>query len=180
MIHGLMGYSFSWRKNIPELQNHFRTIALDLAGCGHSGGLKQGTYSVEAWSRQIEEFLDANGIAQAFIVATSAGGAVALDFAARCPDRVRCMVLAAPATPFSRRVTTLARLYSLSGMPTLRLRRAGGSRSATIAVAVPASLLRRSQPRHSGNRSRIFTRTRSETVGMLRHTITAWNPAAVS
>jgi pimeloyl-ACP methyl ester carboxylesterase len=177
MIHGLMGYSFSWRKNIPELQSHFRTIALDLAGCGHSGPLKQGSYSVEAWSRQVEEFLDANGIAQTFIVATSAGGAVALDFAARCPDRVRCMVLAAPATPFSRRVTKLARLYSLSGMPTLVVR--------ALVDRTPQLLPWLFQHRYYTDPSRITPETipgylqglGSETVRILRQVITTWNPA---
>src|SRR3990170_6617139 len=82
LVHGLMGYSFSWRKNIPALQQHFRVLSVDLAGCGHSGALKRGRYGVEGWSRQLEEFLDAMSIAKAHLVGTSAGGAVTLAFAA--------------------------------------------------------------------------------------------------
>lgn len=122
MIHGLMGYSFSWRKNIPELEKYFRAMALDLAGCGHSGPLKSGRYGLEAWSRQLEEFLDAMGVAKAHLVGTSAGGAVALEFAARCAHRVARIALAAPVTPFSRRARFLARLYSISGLPLPLLR----------------------------------------------------------
>lgn len=117
LIHGLMGYSFSWRKNIPALQHHFRVLAPDLAGCGHSGALQSDRYGVEAWSRQLEQFLDRMNIPKAHLVGTSAGGAVTLAFAARCADRVERIALAAPVTPFSSRVTLLARIYTMTGMP---------------------------------------------------------------
>lgn len=121
LVHGLLAYSFSWRKNIPDLAQHFRVFALDLAGCGHSGTLKQGTYGVEAWSRQLEEFLDTMGLRTVHLLGTSAGGAVALDFAARCPDRVEKLVLAAPVNPFSRRVVFLAGFYASIGLPSALL-----------------------------------------------------------
>ena len=117
LLHGLIGYSFNWRKNIAALAERFRVLAPDLAGCGRSGPLREGRYGVARWSGQLEEFLDALGIRKAHLVGTSAGGAVALEFAARCPERVERMVLAAPVTPFSRRVVRLTRLYRWSGMP---------------------------------------------------------------
>ena len=117
-----MAYSFSWRKNIPALAEHFHVFALDLAGCGFSGPLLDGQYGVERWSQQLEEFLDVLGLDKVFLVATSAGGAVALDFASRCPDRIESMILVAPVTAYSRRVMFLARMYYASGMPSPLLR----------------------------------------------------------
>jgi pimeloyl-ACP methyl ester carboxylesterase len=116
-LHGLMGYSFCWRKNIEPVARDFRTIAIDFAGCGYSGPLRTGEYGVEVWSRQLEELLDALAIPVAHLVGSSAGGAVALEFASRRPDRVAGMALAAPVTAFSRRAVRLSRLYSLTGMP---------------------------------------------------------------
>lgn len=178
MIHGLLAYSFSWRKNIPALQKYFRVLALDLAGCGYSGALKSGNYGVEAWSRQLEEFLDATGIGKVHLVATSAGGAVALDFAARRPDRVESMVLAAPATACSRRVVWLARMFACTGMP----------------VPVLNALLKRTpqllpwlfRHRYYADPARLTPETvpgylqglRAEnSIPMLRQAISGWKPA---
>src|SRR5579862_3680568 len=36
LIHGFMGYSFSWRFNMEPLGRHFRVYAMDLPGCGFS------------------------------------------------------------------------------------------------------------------------------------------------
>jgi pimeloyl-ACP methyl ester carboxylesterase len=118
LLHGLLGYSFAWRKNIGALAEHFRVLAPDLGGCGHSAPLRDGAHGVEQWSRQLEEFLDALDILRAHVLGTSAGGAVALDFAARRPERVERLVLVAPVNPFSRRVVFLARAYAATGMPT--------------------------------------------------------------
>src|SRR5258708_37664756 len=102
LLHGLMAYSFCWRKNIPALADHFRVFALDFAGCGSSGPLLEAEYGVERWSHQLEEFLDFLGIEKANLAASSAGGAIALDFASRRPNRVEAMMLIAPVTPYSR------------------------------------------------------------------------------
>lgn len=36
LIHGWASSSYSWRRNIPALAEHFRVIALDLPGFGLS------------------------------------------------------------------------------------------------------------------------------------------------
>ena len=36
LVHGLMGYSWSWRFNMRELAKHFTVYAPDLPGCGFS------------------------------------------------------------------------------------------------------------------------------------------------
>ena len=36
LVHGLLGYSFSWRQVIPSFAEHFEVFALDLPGSGFS------------------------------------------------------------------------------------------------------------------------------------------------
>jgi pimeloyl-ACP methyl ester carboxylesterase len=177
LLHGLMATSFSWRKNISALAAHFHVFALDFAGCGLSGPLLAGQYGVERWSRQLEEFLDFIGAKKVLLIASSAGGAVALDFASRCPGRVEAMILVAPVTPYSRRVMFLARLYSASGMPSPVLR-------ALLRIApklVPWLLRHRyyADPRRVNPatiRGYIDGLRNQSTVRMLRESIRAWNP----
>lgn len=178
LVHGLMAYSFSWRKNIPALQKHFRVLALDLAGCGHSGPLKEGKHSVETWSRQLEEFLDSLSIDKAHLVAASAGGAVALDFASRCPQRVERMALVAPLTPFCRRAVFIAGMFAATGMPAPLVKRL-----IEMAPMLAPWLFRH---RYYCNPARITPETipgyleglwGEATVPMLREAICEWNPS---
>jgi pimeloyl-ACP methyl ester carboxylesterase len=55
--------------------------------------------------------MDSKGIAQADIVGTSHGGSVALMLASLYPERVRSLVLHAPANPFSDVADPLIRFY---------------------------------------------------------------------
>jgi len=176
LVHGLMGYSFSWRKNIPALEKHFRVLALDLAGCGGSGPLKAGTYSVETWSHQLEEFMDALGVSKAYVVATSAGGAVALDLASRCPERVERMALVAPVTRFCRRADFMAGMLTATGLPAPLLKR--------LIEMAPVLLPWLFRHRYYFNPGRITPETipgyleglrGGATVPMLQEAISEWN-----
>jgi pimeloyl-ACP methyl ester carboxylesterase len=178
LIHGLMGYSFCWRKNIPALAKQFRVLALDLAGCGYSDPLRSGGYSTPAWSGQVEEFLDALALPKAHLLGTSAGGTIAVDLAVRRPERVETLVLAAPVNPCSRRVVFLSRLYRASGLPAPLVRFL-----VDHAARWMPGLFRR---RYYADSSRLTPETipgylqglRVEiTVRMLRESIRAWQPS---
>jgi pimeloyl-ACP methyl ester carboxylesterase len=179
LVHGLMAYSFSWRKNIPALAQHFRVLAPDLAGCGYSGPLKRGRYGIQAWSRQLEEFLDALQLPKVHLLATSAGGAVAIDFAARLPGRVDKLALVAPVNPFSRRVASLKRAYTLTGLPDAILKPLVCSAPILLPWLFrryyfdPRRLTSETVP---GFAAGIRTKL---TVPMLRETICGWNPASM-
>jgi pimeloyl-ACP methyl ester carboxylesterase len=56
--------------------------------------------------------MDAEGIERADLCASSHGGAVAMFFAATYPERVRSLVLQAPANPFCSRTRPQIRLFS--------------------------------------------------------------------
>jgi 4,5:9,10-diseco-3-hydroxy-5,9,17-trioxoandrosta-1(10),2-diene-4-oate hydrolase len=178
LLHGLMANSFSWRKNIPALARHFRVLALDSAGSGHSGVLSHGVYGVEAWSRQVEEFLDLLGLSAVHLLAASAGGAVALDFAARCGDRVARLALVSPVNPFSRRIVRLAKVYAWTGLPDFLL--------SPLVARAPRLLPWIFRHRFYSNPARITPETIpgyleglrvQVTVPMLRQAICGWSPA---
>lgn len=83
----------NWRLSLPELAQHFRMIAPDMAGFGYSARPENYTYSMENWVKQAVGLLDALHIEKASIVGNSFGGALALALAIAHPDRVHKLVL---------------------------------------------------------------------------------------
>jgi pimeloyl-ACP methyl ester carboxylesterase len=105
-VHGLMGYSFSWRHNLEYFAQHREVYAVDLLGIGHSDRPEAGAvdFGFEATASRLLNFMRSLGHARIDLVATSHGGAVAmlaasLDRAAPQP-LVHRMALVAPAHPF--------------------------------------------------------------------------------
>lgn len=112
LIHGLVGSSANWRNNIGALAQHASVFAIDLPNMGKSqrvGGLDAG---LAATANRIVAVMDALNLAEADIVAHSHGGAVALMLAALHPNRVRRLILFAPANPYSRSSDVMVRVYS--------------------------------------------------------------------
>lgn len=100
LLHGLIGSSRNWHRNVDFLAGTFDVIALDLFNLDTSVASSQLDAGLEATADRIAAFLDALGLKQVDVAGHSRGGAVALMFAARHPDRVRRIVLFAPANPF--------------------------------------------------------------------------------
>jgi pimeloyl-ACP methyl ester carboxylesterase len=109
LVHGLMGYSFSWRYTMPALAPYATVYAPDLMGAGFSDRPAGWDHSMRGTARQLLRFIDRLGISSFDLVGTSHGGAVAMMMAAEClggdagPSgmRVRRLVLVAPANPYS-------------------------------------------------------------------------------
>jgi pimeloyl-ACP methyl ester carboxylesterase len=101
MVHGLMGYSFSWRHAIPVLAEQATVYALDLPGTGFSDHPPDLDCSLAASAKRLVRFMDAAGIASCNLLGTSHGGALAMMAAALAPQRIRRLILVAPANPWS-------------------------------------------------------------------------------
>ena len=105
LLHGLMGYSFSWRFNIPALAKDFTVFALDLLGTGFSDRPAQLDCRLCSVAERVLQFVDAAGISSFDLLGTSHGGAVAIMVAASCSERsaphLRKLVLVAPVNPWS-------------------------------------------------------------------------------
>lgn len=114
LVHGLLGYSFSWRFTIPALAPHATVYAVDSLGAGLSASPPGMDCSLHGTARRLIQFVDALGITSLDLLGTSHGGAVAMMAAAidaeRQPRRIGRLLLVAPVNPWSRRGRWLARL----------------------------------------------------------------------
>jgi pimeloyl-ACP methyl ester carboxylesterase len=112
LVHGLMGYSFSWRFAIPELAAHATVYAIDNLGAGLSVARDGMDCSMRAAAERVLQFADALGIDEFDVLGTSHGGAVAMMAAALCAERhdrrLKRLVLVAPVNPWSRHGRSLA------------------------------------------------------------------------
>ena len=101
LVHGLLGYSFSWRFTIPTLARHSTVFAIDLLGTGFSGRPPDLDCSFRASAQRLLQFMDKTGLASCDLLGTSHGGAVAMTAAALAPDRIRRLILVDPVNPWS-------------------------------------------------------------------------------
>ncbi len=95
----LMGFGdglHAWANQIPAFSEKFRTIAVDHRGSGESEAPPDG-YSIPQFSDDAIGLLDALGVERTHVLGYSMGGRVGQDMAARYPDRVSALILAASA-----------------------------------------------------------------------------------
>lgn len=101
LIHGLLGYSFSWRNVIPILSRKRQVLAPDMPGAGFSDCRPDLDCGLSSAAGRLLKFLDAVEIDSCDLVGSSYGGATAVLLAASAPSRVRSLVLVSPANPWS-------------------------------------------------------------------------------
>src|SRR5581483_9262992 len=71
LIHGFMGYSFSWRFNVEPLSHYFTVYAFDLPGTGFSQRVECAECSLTGDAEQVLRFMQRLGIENADIVGSS-------------------------------------------------------------------------------------------------------------
>jgi pimeloyl-ACP methyl ester carboxylesterase/DNA-binding CsgD family transcriptional regulator len=81
-----------WRPWLRELSRDHTLFRYDARGCGLSDR-EVPELSFEAWVRDLEAVVDAAGIERFPLLALSQGGAIAIAYAARHPERVSHLVL---------------------------------------------------------------------------------------
>lgn len=111
-----------WDGQVRAFAERYDTIRLDMRGFGRSPVPGATPYS---FAGDLAAFIDGLGIANAHLVGSSLGGAVAIEFALEWPDRVLSLVLADTGLagfPYSaefvgviREVTRLSRSGDLTG-----------------------------------------------------------------
>jgi pyruvate dehydrogenase E2 component (dihydrolipoyllysine-residue acetyltransferase) len=97
LVHGFGADLNTWMFNQPALAETRRAVALDLPG--HGGSAKTLDKAVDAanFAADIDRACAALGIERMHLVGHSMGGAIALAFASRQPDRVASLTLIASA-----------------------------------------------------------------------------------
>src|SRR5437868_3576995 len=116
LLHGLLGYSFSWRFTIPALAPHATVYAPDMLGAGFSDRPVQLDCSMRAAAARLMRFIMQLGISSFDLLGTSHGGAVAIMAAAECqraesPLRLQRLILVAPVNPYSAHGQRLAPFF---------------------------------------------------------------------
>ena len=101
LVHGLLGYSFSWRHAMPALAPQATVYAVDALGVGFSDRPPDLDCRLRAHAERLLGFLDGVGVSSCDLLGTSHGGAVAMMAAALAPERVRRLILVAPVNPWS-------------------------------------------------------------------------------
>ncbi len=105
LVHGLLGYSFSWRFTMPAVAANATAYAIDNLGAGLSKAPEGMDCTIRANAERVLQFADAMGIREFDLLGTSHGGGVAIMASAICVERhdarLRRLVLVAPVNPWS-------------------------------------------------------------------------------
>jgi pimeloyl-ACP methyl ester carboxylesterase len=114
LLHGLLGYSYSWRYAMPALAPYRMVYAPDMLGAGFSDRPKGIDHSIRGTALRVLRFAENLGLESFDLLGTSRGGAVAMAAAAECAGRgkiqVRRLVLVCPVNPYSPHGRWLAAL----------------------------------------------------------------------
>ena len=114
LLHGLMGYSFSWRYTMPALAPVHTVLAPDMLGAGFSDRPRQLDHSVRGTAARVLQFVKNLGLTSFDLLGTSRGGIVATAVAAEClvdAPKVRKLMLVCPVNPYSSHGTWLAPFF---------------------------------------------------------------------
>jgi pimeloyl-ACP methyl ester carboxylesterase len=118
LLHGLLGYSFSWRYTLPALARYATAYAPDLLGAGFSDRPRATDHSMRATAGRVLKFIENLGLSSFDLLGTSRGGSVAMAAAAECMKaggckaRLRRLVLVCPVNPYSPHGTWLAPFFA--------------------------------------------------------------------
>ena len=91
-LHGTPTNSYLWRNVIPYVSPKARAIAVDLIGMGESEA-PDIPYRFDDHADYLEAFIDQLELEEMIIVGQDWGGALAINYAAKYPDKVKGLVL---------------------------------------------------------------------------------------
>ncbi len=117
LVHGFMGYSFSWRFNLEPLSRYFSVYAMDLPGCGFSQRPEGPDCTLTGDAEGVLRFMDHLGIDEADVVGSSRGGGLAIVLGSLLAKgnslrRIRRLVLVSPINPWSSNGQLLTRVFA--------------------------------------------------------------------
>lgn len=93
LLHGILGDSRIWRRQLADLSDEFTVVAWDAPGCGRSSDPPE-TFRLSQYADCLAGFVDALGLGRPHVLGLSLGGALALEFYRRHPTVPMSLVLA--------------------------------------------------------------------------------------
>ncbi len=112
-VHASGSNGHNWHYQLDGLGAKHSPIAMDMPGHARSDGVV-GFETVTQYAEFLAAFLDALKIKSAVIAGRSLGGAVALDFAIRYPDRIQAIIAICTAAKFNIPPDRLAALEAVA------------------------------------------------------------------
>ena len=101
LVHGLGATNASMLTLLWDLAADYHVLSPDLPGHGATEAVAD-TYDAEFLARWLLAFLDATQLEQPFVIGNSLGGRTALEASLLVPERIRGLVLLAPAMAFRK------------------------------------------------------------------------------
>jgi pimeloyl-ACP methyl ester carboxylesterase len=92
-LHGLRGYARTFDMIAHRMQDRFYVVALDQRGRGDTDWDPDRNYYTDQYVADLEAFIDALNFKRVHLLGHSMGGANALMYAGRHPDRVVSLIL---------------------------------------------------------------------------------------
>jgi pimeloyl-ACP methyl ester carboxylesterase len=93
LLHGLRGFSGTWRTLAAELSRQYRLIAFDQRGRGDSDWDPDCNYYTDAYLADLETVVERLGLRRFALVGHSMGGTTSYVYAGRHPHRVTALVI---------------------------------------------------------------------------------------
>ncbi|WP_417613338.1 alpha/beta fold hydrolase [Parasphingorhabdus sp.] len=93
LLHGLRGYSGTWRKLASEFSDRWRLIAFDARGRGESDWDPERNYYTDAYLSDLEAVVDGLELNRFTLVGHSMGGTTSYCYAAKHPQRLSALVV---------------------------------------------------------------------------------------
>ena len=99
-LHGFGGRATQWKNQLKFFCEDNRVVALDLRGHGASGK-PASEYTMEELLADLERALEALAIPEKFVLAAhSFGGAIAISYAVKHPERIEKLILVSVSNDF--------------------------------------------------------------------------------
>lgn len=93
LLHGLRGFSATWRTLAAAISTQFHLVALDQRGRGDSDWDPDRNYYTDAYLADLEVVGDHFRLGNFFLLGHSMGGTTAYVYADRHPTRVRALII---------------------------------------------------------------------------------------
>lgn len=92
-LHGMGDAASVWLGIAPFLCDRARVLGIDLRGHGESDWSVKQEYRIGSYAADVDALLDVLGLDRVSLVGHSLGGAVAIRYAAKHPERIRSMII---------------------------------------------------------------------------------------
>jgi pimeloyl-ACP methyl ester carboxylesterase len=109
LLHGTGANTAMWMADVTAWAAHFRVYAIDVIGEPGLSAPARPPLASDAYALWLADVMDGLGVERASIAGVSLGGWLALDYAARRPDRVTHLVLLNPSGIGRRKMGFLAK-----------------------------------------------------------------------